>query len=69
MKTIETLKQEFVERIAAIGKTKMNIFELCNYADLLKKADELFKPGYADIMANLTASPLMGMCARKKEGE
>lgn len=67
MKTIEMLKQEFVEHIATIDKRKMSIYELCNYADLLHKADELFKPSYAEIMPSFTTSPLFGMCAGKKE--
>lgn len=67
MKTIENLKQEFVDHIAGIDKSKMTVFELCNYAELLKKADELFKPGYAEIMTTWANSPLWNCCAGKKE--
>lgn len=67
MKTIENLKQEFVDHIAGIDKSTMSVFELCNYAELLKKTDELFKPGYAEIMTNWVKSPLWNCCAGKKE--
>lgn len=67
MKTVETLKQEFIERIADVDKSNMSVFELCNYAELLKKADELFKPSYMEYMANAIA-PLGNLCAGKKEG-
>lgn len=67
MKTIETLKQEFVDRISEIDKSNMSIFELCNYAELLKKADELFKPSYMDCITSAIA-PIGSLCAGKKEG-
>lgn len=67
MKTIEMLKQEFVDHIATIDKSKMSVYELCSYADLLKKADELFKPRYAEMMTTWANSPLWGCCTSKKE--
>ena len=35
----------------------MSMYELCNYADLLRKADELFAPSYAEIIANGALAP------------
>ena len=33
MKTIDELKQEFVDHLAAMDKSEMNMVELTNYAD------------------------------------
>ena len=52
MKTIDDLKQEFVDHLAAMDKSEMSMFELSNYADLLYKADALFKPSYTDVLAS-----------------
>lgn len=52
MKTVDELKQEFVDHIATLDKSKMSMYELSNYADLLRKADELFAPSYAEMIAN-----------------
>lgn len=51
MKTIDELKQEFLDYLATMDKSKMNMFELANYADLLHKTDLLFKPDYVDMFA------------------
>ena len=52
MKTIDELKQEFVDHLAAMDKSEMSMAELTNYAELLHKADNLFKPSYTDILAS-----------------
>ena len=57
MKTVDELKQEFVDHIATLDKSEMSMYELCNYADLLRKADELFSPSYAEIIANGALAP------------
>ena len=57
MKTVDELKQEFVEHIATLDKSEMSMYELCNYADLLRKVDELFAPSYAEMIANGAFSP------------
>lgn len=54
MKTIDELKQEFVDHLATMDKSEMSMFELTNYADLLRKANELFAPSYAEMIANGT---------------
>ena len=54
MKTIDKLKQEFVDHLADMDKSKMSMFELTNYADLLRKANELLAPSYAEMIANGT---------------
>ena len=56
MKTIEELKQEFVNHLATLDKDQMTLYELSCYVDLLRKADELFKPGYTDVMADFASS-------------
>lgn len=53
--------------VAGIDKSKMNIYELCNYAELLKKADELFKPSYAETLAGIGISHFGGYCTAKEE--
>ena len=57
MKTIADLKQEFVDHIATLDKSGMSLIELCNYADLLRKADDLFRPSYADMIASVGMAP------------
>ena len=57
MKTVDELKQKFVDHIATLDKSEMSMYELCNYADLLRKADELFAPSYAEMIANSAFSP------------
>lgn len=52
MKTTAELKQEFVDYIATLDKANMSLVELSAYADLVRKADDLFKPSYAEMMAN-----------------
>ena len=59
MKTVEELKQEFVDHIATLDKSKMSMYELSNYADLLRKADELFAPSYAEMIANGAFAPFV----------
>ena len=57
MKTVDELKQEFVDHIATLDKSEMRMYELCNYADLLRKTDELFAPSYAEMIANGAFTP------------
>nr|DAZ55791.1 MAG TPA: hypothetical protein [Caudoviricetes sp.] len=35
----------------------MSMYDLSNYADLLRKADELFAPSYAEMVANGAFAP------------
>lgn len=56
MKTIEELKQEFANHLAGLDKSQMTLYELSCYVDLLRKADELFKPGYTEVMSGLATS-------------
>lgn len=37
----------------------MSMYELSNYADLLRKADELFAPSYAEMIANGAFAPFV----------
>lgn len=55
MKTIEELKQEFLNHLAEMDKSQMTLYELSCYVDLLRKADDLFKPGYTEVMSGLAA--------------
>ena len=65
MKTVDELKQEFVNHIATLDKSEMSMYELCNYADLLRRADKLFAPSYAEMIANGTVAPF-GVNQRKE---
>nr|DAE19853.1 MAG TPA: hypothetical protein [Siphoviridae sp. ctVCm11] len=60
VKTVDELKQEFVEHIATLDKSEMSMYDLSNYADLLRKADELFAPSYAEMIANGAFAPFGG---------
>ena len=68
MRTVNELKTDFVNHLATLDKSKMNIYELGNYADLLRKADDLFKPSYTDLLSNGALSPF-GAIFGKKEGK
>lgn len=65
MKTVDELKQGFVDHIATLDKNEMSMYELCNYANLLRKADELFAPSYAEMIANGAFAPF-GVNQRKE---
>ena len=65
MKTVDELKKEFVDHIATLDKSKISMYELSNYADLLRKADELFAPSYAEMIANGAFTPF-GVNQRKE---
>lgn len=67
MKTIDELKQEFVDHLAAMDKSEMSMFELTNYADLLHKADLLFKPDYVDMFAKGFVPPFAATTLTKEE--
>jgi hypothetical protein len=67
MKTIDDLKQEFVEHLAAMDKSEMSMLELANYADLLHKADALFKPSYTDVLASGFIPPFTATTWKKEE--
>ena len=67
MKTIDELKQEFVDHLAAMDKSKMSMYELTNYADLLHKADALFKPSYTDVLASGFIPPFAATTWKKEE--
>jgi hypothetical protein len=67
MKTIDELKQEFVDHLAAMDKFEMSMVELANYADLLHKADALFKPSYTDVLASGFIPPFAATTWKKEE--
>jgi hypothetical protein len=67
MKTIDELKQEFVDQLAAMDKSEMSMVELANYADLLHKADALFKPSYTDVLASSFIPPFAATTWKKEE--
>lgn len=67
MKTIDELKQEFLDYLATMDKSKMNMFELANYADLLHKTDLLFKPDYVDMFAKGFFPPFAATTLTKEE--
>jgi hypothetical protein len=56
MKTIEELKNELVVRIEELDKSQMGLHDLICYADLLKKADDLFQPSYSEMMAAIMSN-------------
>lgn len=53
---IEKLKQEFVVRIEALDRSSMGLGDLIAYADLLKKASDLFQPSYSEMMTSLMSN-------------
>lgn len=44
MKTITELKQDLIEHLATIDKTKLNMMDLNAYVTVLKMADDMMKP-------------------------
>lgn len=60
---MEKLKEEFLEHLETMDKSKMSVYDLIAYADLLRKTDELFKPSYPEVMANF-ASSIGCLCKR-----
>lgn len=63
MKTIEELKNELVGRIEELDKRQMGLYDLICYADLLKKADDLFQPSYSEMMSAIIST---AECACKR---
>lgn len=43
-KTINELKQELVDYLATVDKTKLNMMDLHGYATVLKMVDDMLKP-------------------------
>lgn len=43
-KTIDALKQELIEHLATIDKTKLNMMDLNGYVTALKMVDDMMKP-------------------------
>ncbi len=64
MATNKELKQGFIDYLATLDKSKMSLYELNTYADLLRKADMLSLPGYADFAANSIPPLACGMEAK-----
>lgn len=60
---IVELKKEFVNRIESLDKSSMRLCDLIAYADLLRKADDLFQPNYSEMMTSLMSN--IG-CASKR---
>ena len=66
MKTISELNQELVDHLGSMDKEEMNLVELSAYVDVLKKANELFKPDYVDMIMNgLHSTPC---CSSERKG-
>lgn len=43
-KTIDELKQELIDHLATIDKTKLNMMDLNGYVTMLKMVDDMMKP-------------------------
>lgn len=48
-KTIDELKQELIDHLATIDKTKLNIIDLNGYAAVLKMVDDMVKPDPSEV--------------------
>lgn len=68
MRTISELNQELVDYLGSMDKEEMSIAELSTYVDVLKKANDLFKPNYMDMLMN-GFSPFSGCCTERKGGK
>lgn len=69
MRTVNELKTDFVNHLATLELPKMSLVELGAYADLLRKADDLFKPSYTDLLSNGALSPFGAIFGKKEEKE
>lgn len=65
MKTINDLKQEFLDHIATLDKSSMTTYELCTYAELLKKTADLFEPSYMEMLSNGGSPLFSGFAGRR----
>jgi hypothetical protein len=66
MGTVNELKTDFVNHLATLELPKMSLVELGAYADLLRKADDLFKPSYTDYLMNGFNSPFGAIMGKKE---
>lgn len=64
---IVELKKEFVNRIESLDKSSMGLCDLIAYADLLRKADDLFQPNYSEMMTSLMSN--IGCAAKRGDND
>lgn len=66
MKTVNDLKNDFVNHLETLKLSEMSLVELSAYADLLRKSDDLFKPSYTDYIMNGLNSPFGAIMGKKE---
>jgi len=69
MSTVKDVKQRLVDYLMSIKLEKLKMAELSIYSDVVRKADEMEKPGYAETMATLMGQAVHMGCKEcdKKE--
>lgn len=55
-KTVDELKQELIDHLATIDKTKLNIMDLNGYVTALKMVDDMMKPDPSEAIFDRTMS-------------
>lgn len=50
MKTIKDLKDDLSDHLFAIDKSKLNMWDLKTYCEIIKLVDEMNKPGPNDML-------------------
>lgn len=73
MKTAKELKERFVEHLYDMKLDSMNMQDLSTYGYIIKTIDEMEKPSYAEMMAEICKSGyamgIGGASDKSKEGK
>lgn len=73
MKTAKELKERFVEHLYDMKLDSMSVQELYTYGSIVKGVDEMEKPSYAEMMAEICKSGyamgIGGASDKSKEGK
>lgn len=71
MKTVNELKQELIDHLATVDKTKLNIMDLNGYAAVLKMVDEMLRPDPSEYiretMQAISAGNTLNWCCTTDE--
>lgn len=61
-KTIGEIKQDLLDHLATIDKTKLNIMDLNCYAAIVKTVDDMMKPDPSETIFNRTMQMMREGC-------
>lgn len=55
-KSIDEIKQDLIDHLATIDKTKLNIIDLSTYTIIVKTVDDMMRPDPSEVMAQTMAT-------------